>query len=88
MGEKMVTDKMRKKVVHILSENLSVDAGSITDESHIYDDLGADSLDAVEIVLAIEEAFKVEIPDAESEKIRQVKDIYSYLETVLNQPST
>lgn len=79
----MNTEAIRKKVLNILCEQLAVDKSAITDDSHIYDELGADSLDGVELVLALEEKFKIEIPDSASEKIKQVKDIYSYLETVL-----
>ena len=73
---------MRKKVVGILCETLSVEKEKINDDAHIYDDLGADSLDGVEMMMAIEAAFEIEIPDEAAENIKQVKDIYSYLESI------
>jgi acyl carrier protein len=51
----------------------------ITPEAHVVDDLGADSLDIVELVMALEEAFDLEIPDDDAEKIRTVQDIHLYL---------
>lgn len=74
---------MRKKIVDILCEALSIDESKITDDAHLKDDLGADSLDGVELIMALEEAFGVSIPDEESEKIQKVEDIYSCLESAL-----
>jgi len=56
-----------------------VDEDQITSEASFIDDLGADSLDTVELVMAFEEEFDVEIPDEEAEKIRTVKDVMDYL---------
>lgn len=63
-----------EKVQQITVEQLSVDASAVTMESTFVDDLGADSLDIVELIMAFEEEFEVEIPDDEAEKIRTVTD--------------
>jgi acyl carrier protein len=70
----------KAKVVDIIANQLGVDKEIITPEANIVDDLGADSLDVVELVMALEEAFDLEIPDEEAEKIRTVKDVFGYLE--------
>ncbi len=70
------TEKVRKIVV----EHLGVDEGKVTLEASFIDDLGADSLDTVELVMAFEEAFGVEIPDDAAEKITTVKDAIDYIE--------
>jgi len=57
-----------------------VEKAIITAEANVVDDLGADSLDVVELVMALEEAFNLEIPDEDAEKILTVKDIYDYIE--------
>lgn len=71
---------LQKKVVDIIANQLGVEKEIITAEANVVDDLGADSLDVVELVMALEEAFDLEIPDEDAEKIRLVKDIFSYLE--------
>ncbi|GLI35989.1 acyl carrier protein [Desulforhabdus amnigena] len=71
---------MQSKVADIIANQLGVDKEIITPEANVVDDLGADSLDVVELVMALEEAFDLEIPDEDAEKIRTVKDIYDYLE--------
>ena len=63
-----------EKVQQITVEQLSVEASAVTMESTFVDDLGADSLDIVELIMAFEEEFEVEIPDEETEKIRTVAD--------------
>lgn len=63
-----------EKVQQITVEQLSVEASAVTMESTFVDDLGADSLDIVELIMAFEEEFEVEIPDEEAEKIRTVAD--------------
>jgi acyl carrier protein len=72
--------EIRKKVIAIIAEQLAKPEDSITETSHFIDDLGADSLDTVEIIMAIEEAFGIEIPEAEQEKIKTVGDAISYIE--------
>lgn len=63
-----------EKVQQITVEQLSVEASAVSMESTFVDDLGADSLDIVELIMAFEEEFEVEIPDEEAEKIRTVAD--------------
>ena len=68
------------KVKSIIVEQLGVDANEVTPEASFVDDLGADSLDTVELVMAFEEAFNIEIPDEAAEKIQKVKDAVAYIE--------
>lgn len=75
----MDRNEMQKKVVNIIANQLGVEKDLVTLEANVVDDLGADSLDVVELVMALEEAFDLEIPDEEAEKIRTVKDIIEYL---------
>ena len=73
-----VADKVKK----IIAEHLGIeDMGRITEDAKFIDDLGADSLDTVELVMAFEEAFDVEIPDEKAETILTVGDAISHLET-------
>jgi acyl carrier protein len=69
-----------EKVKQIVVDQLGVEEGEVTPSASFVDDLGADSLDQVELVMAFEEAFDVEIPDEAAEKIRTVKDAIEYLE--------
>jgi acyl carrier protein len=75
---------MLEKVRGIIANELGVDADTITEDSHIIDDLGADSLDAVELIMALEEAFDIEIDDDSASEILTVQDILDYLETVVD----
>ncbi|MGN0622916.1 MAG: acyl carrier protein [Oscillospiraceae bacterium] len=74
-----------EKVRDIVAEQLDVDAEEITMESSIVDDLGADSLDVVDLVMSIEEEFDVEIPDEDVENIKTVGDIVKYVESASNE---
>ncbi|MGH9638716.1 MAG: acyl carrier protein, partial [Bryobacteraceae bacterium] len=65
---------VEERVKQIIVEQLGVDAGEVTPSASFVDDLGADSLDTVELVMAFEEAFGIEIPDEDAEKIATVKD--------------
>ena len=67
------------KIIDIIANQLGVDKDIVTPEANIVDDLGADSLDVVELVMALEEAFDTEIPDEDAESIRTVQDIFDYL---------
>jgi len=67
------------KVREVILDTLSCDQESVTMEASLTDDLGADSLDAVELNMALEEAFGEEIPDAELEEMKTVKDIVDYI---------
>ena len=67
------------KVRQIIMEQLGVTAEQVTPEASFIDDLGADSLDTVELVMALEEEFDIEIPDEDAEKLRTVQDALDYL---------
>jgi len=70
-----------EKVKSIIVERLNVDEKDVTKEASFIDDLGADSLDTVELVMALEEEFGLEIPDEEAEKIVTVGDAVNYIES-------
>ena len=67
------------KVKKIIEEQLGVESDRVKEEASFIDDLGADSLDIVELVMAMEEEFEIEIPDEDAEKLRTVGDVASYL---------
>lgn len=69
-----------EKVQSIIVEQLGVDADQVTPSASFTDDLGADSLDVVELVMAFEEEFGIEIPDEDAEKIAKVEDAVAYIE--------
>ena len=71
---------MLDKVREIIVEQLGVEPDQIKPESNFVDDLGADSLDTVELIMSFEEEFGVEIPDTEAEKIKTVQDVINYIE--------
>ncbi|MBW2108120.1 MAG: acyl carrier protein [Deltaproteobacteria bacterium] len=70
---------MEEKVKKIVAEKLSVEPEEVVPEASFVDDLGADSLDLVELIMAMEEAFDIEIPDEEAEKIQTVQDALNYI---------
>ena len=70
---------LEEKVKKIIVDQLGVDAAEVTSEASFIEDLGADSLDTVELVMALEEEFGIEIPDEEAEKIATVKDAIEYI---------
>ncbi|MBL8834996.1 MAG: acyl carrier protein [Alphaproteobacteria bacterium] len=70
-----------ERVKKIVVEHLGVDEAKVTENASFVDDLGADSLDTVELVMAFEEEFGTEIPDEAAEKITTVKDAIAYIET-------
>ncbi|MGL5347395.1 MAG: acyl carrier protein [Peptostreptococcaceae bacterium] len=72
---------MFNKVVEIIREQLGADDKEITMETSLMKDLEADSLDAVEIIMALEDEFSVEIPDTEAEKFNSIGDIVKFIET-------
>ena len=72
---------VREKVKKIIVDHLGVDAAKVTDEASFIDDLGADSLDTVELVMAFEEEFGSEISDSEAEKILTVGDAIKFIES-------
>jgi len=70
------------RVKEIVVEQLGVNADEVTTDASFIDDLGADSLDTVELVMALEETFECEIPDEEAEKITTVKEAVTYINSV------
>ena len=71
---------IEQKVKQIIVEQLGVDESQVENKASFVDDLGADSLDIVELVMAFEEAFEIEIPDEDAEKIQTVKDAINYIQ--------
>jgi acyl carrier protein len=76
MAETAVQEKIRQIIV----DELGVDEAEVTENARFIEDLGADSLDLVELVMRFEEEFGIEIPDEDAEKIQAVRDAYSYVE--------
>jgi len=74
-----VGNDLEQTIRTLVAQQLDVDAAQVTMEARFLDDLGADSLDLVELVMAIEEEFEVEIPDEEAEKIVTVGDAVAYV---------
>lgn len=70
---------LEERVKEIIVDQLGVDPSEVTDKAHFIEDLGADSLDTVELVMAFEDEFKIEIPDEDSEKITTVGAAIEYL---------
>lgn len=73
-----------EKIKEIIMEQLSVDEAQVAAETSLMKDLEADSLDAVEIIMAIEDEFDIEVPDEDAEKFQSVGDIVKYVEEKLN----
>src|SRR5215210_780105 len=78
-GERTMSD-IAERVKKIVVEHLGVEADKVTENANFIDDLGADSLDTVELVMAFEEEFNVEIPDDAAEKITTVRDAIDYID--------
>ena len=76
-----MSDNIAERVKKIVVEHLGVDEAKVSESASFIDDLGADSLDTVELVMAFEEEFGVEIPDDAAEKITTVKDAISYIDS-------
>ncbi|HEU4594125.1 MAG TPA: acyl carrier protein [Pyrinomonadaceae bacterium] len=74
-------DSIEMRVKQIIIDELGVDENEVTPNARFIDDLGADSLDTVELVMRFEEEFGIEIPDEEAEKIQSVRDAYTYIDT-------
>lgn len=74
-----MSNDIATRVKKIVVEQLGVDEDKVTDKAHFVDDLGADSLDTVELVMALEEEFGVEIPDEDAEKIASVDQAIEYI---------
>jgi acyl carrier protein len=69
----------QERLIEIIAKQLGVDEDNVTADASFMEDLGADSLDTVELVMALEEEFDIEIPDSDAEKIQTVQDALSYL---------
>ena len=76
----MSDTSIEEKVKDIIVEQLSVNAEQVNPEAKFIEDLGADSLDTVELVMAFEEEFSIEVPDEEAEKLQTVGDVIAYVE--------
>jgi acyl carrier protein len=79
MGGGTMGDRIESEVRAILAEQLGVDLSELRPEASILDDLGADSLDVVEMVMTLEEAFQIEVPDEEVETMRTIADVERYV---------
>ena len=74
-----MSDNISTKVKKIVADHLGIEEAKVTDEASFIDDLGADSLDTVELVMAFEEEFGAEIPDEDAEKLTSVAGVITYL---------
>ncbi len=74
-------ENVEERVKKIIVEQLGVDAGEVTQQAQFVNDLGADSLDTVELVMALEEEFDIEIPDEDAEKIQTVGQALEFIKT-------
>lgn len=74
---------MRKRIVQIIARQLGIEETDVNAKSSVVEDLGADSLDVVELIMALEEEFDLQIPDSEAEKIVSVQNIFDYMENAL-----
>lgn len=83
----MTTEEIRARVVDIVCEQLGVNKDQVTPETSFINDLGADSLDTVELVMEFEEQFKIHIPDEDAEKIETVGDAMRYIEGKQKSPA-
>ena len=75
----MSSEEIKEKVKGVIVEQLGVAEGNITMKASFIDDLGADSLDIVELIMALEEEFDIEIPDSDAEKVVTVGDVVEYI---------
>ena len=75
----MSSEEIFEKIKNIIIEQLQVSETTVTEEASFIDDLGADSLDLVELIMALEEEFGIEIPDADAEKVVTVGDVVNYI---------
>ena len=76
---KLMSDNIESQVKEIIAAQLSVDPEKVTSDAKFIEDLGADSLDTVELVMAFEDKFSVEVPDEDAEKLKSVADVVAYI---------
>ncbi len=76
--------EVQDKIKQIIVDELGVDEAEVTENARFIEDLGADSLDLVELVMRFEEEFGIEIPDEDAEKIQSVRDAYNYIDQQMN----
>ena len=79
-----MSEEVKLKIKKIVSDHLGIEEEKVTEEASFIDDLGADSLDTVELVMAFEEEFNIEIPDEAAEKIQTIKDAIDYIGNLQN----
>ena len=84
----MTQEEIYTKVQGLVAKQLSIDTKEVTPEASFLDDLGADSLDTVELIMCFEEEFDIEIPDEDAENIRKVKDVLDFIEKKLKDKGT
>jgi len=79
-----MTEEISNKIKKIITDHLGIDASKLTEDANFVNDLGADSLDTLELVMAFEEEFNFEIPDSEAEKITTVGDAIKFITAEVN----
>jgi acyl carrier protein len=79
-AQETLMPSVEEKIKQIIVDQLGVEPSDVTENASFVDDLGADSLDRVELIMAFEEAFDLEIPDEEAEKISTVEDVIEYVQ--------
>ena len=77
-----MSEEIMEKISKVIVEKLGVKEEKVTPEATFVDDLGADSLDQVELIMALEDAFDIEIPDEEAEKLKKVQDVIDYVKNL------
>ena len=77
----MTPEELSSKIKSVVVDKLGVKPEQVTDDANFIDDLGADSLDLVELVIALEDEFDVEIPDEDAEKLKTVKTVLEYVQS-------
>ena len=77
----MTPEELSSKITSVVVDKLGVKPEQVTDDANFIDDLGADSLDLVELVMALEDEFDVEIPDEDAEKLKTVKTVLEYVQS-------
>ena len=80
----METEEIFEKVKTVIVEQLGIDESSVRMESSFLDDLGADSLDIVDLIMNLEETFNIEIPDSDAEKVATVGDVVDYIKNLVD----